>query len=82
MNFDEVDQDPRWRVVMDKEMSLIDKNVTWTLVDLPKGKAFILAKWVHKVKKGPRGEVDTLKARLVAYGFKKWLELTTKTHFV
>jgi hypothetical protein len=28
MNFDEVDQDPRWRVAMDKEMSLIDKNVT------------------------------------------------------
>jgi hypothetical protein len=49
---------------------------------LPKGKSFILAKWVHKVKKGPRGEVDTLKAMLVAFGFQKRLELTMKKHFV
>jgi len=33
---------------------------------LPKGKALILAKWVFKVKKGPKGEINTLKARLVA----------------
>jgi hypothetical protein len=28
MNSDEVVQNPRWRVAMDKEMSLIDKNDT------------------------------------------------------
>lgn len=81
VNFHKVVQDPRWRVSMEKEMSLIDKNDTWTLIDLPKGKAFILAKWVLEVKKGPRGEVDTSNARLVAHGFEQKVGINYKEIF-
>lgn len=66
---------------MEKEMSLIDKNDTWTLIDLPKGKAFILAKWVLEVKKVPRGEVDTSKARLVACSFEQKVGINYKEIF-
>jgi hypothetical protein len=48
---------------------------------LPKGKALILAKWVFKVKKGPKGEINTLKARLVACDFEQKVGIDYKETF-
>ena len=51
-----------------KEMTAIERNHTWKLVDLPQKKTPIGLKWVYKVKHNADGSVQRYKARLVA----KW----------
>ena len=41
-------------------------NGVWTLIDLPEEIKPIGCKWVYKKKRGPDGNVETFKARLVA----------------
>ena len=45
------------------------RNGTWTVVELPPGKAAIGSRWVFKLQRNPDGTVDRYKARLVAQGF-------------
>ena len=54
---------------MMEEMSSIEANHTWELVDLPAGHRPIGLKWVYKVKKDANGAVVKYKARLVAKGY-------------
>ncbi|KAJ9538193.1 hypothetical protein OSB04_030926 [Centaurea solstitialis] len=54
---------------MESEIQALERNGTWTLENLPKGKKPIDSKWVYKVKFKPNGEVDRYKARLVVKGF-------------
>src|SRR5664279_5113238 len=54
---------------MDVEMEALNKNGTWSLVELPKGKKPVGCKWVYTIKFGANGEVERYKARLVAKGF-------------
>ncbi|RHN42089.1 putative RNA-directed DNA polymerase [Medicago truncatula] len=54
---------------MDVEMKSIEKNRTWQLVDLPKGKDAIGLKWVYKTKYNEDGSVQKYKARLVVKGY-------------
>ncbi|KAL0374404.1 UNVERIFIED_CONTAM: Retrovirus-related Pol polyprotein from transposon RE1 [Sesamum radiatum] len=58
-----------WESAMKDEIVALEKNNTWTVVDLPKGKRAIGSKWVYKVKLNPDGSVDRYKARLVAKGY-------------
>ena len=58
-----------WVNAMKEELNAIERNQTWELVNLPKGKKSIDVKWVYKVKLKPTGEVEKYKARLVAKGF-------------
>ncbi|KAL0399091.1 UNVERIFIED_CONTAM: Retrovirus-related Pol polyprotein from transposon RE1 [Sesamum radiatum] len=58
-----------WESTMKDEIVALEKNNTWTVVDLPKGKRAIGSKWVYKVKLNPDGSVDRYKARLVAKGY-------------
>ena len=60
---------PGWREAMVEEMTALDHNGTWSLVDLPKGKKAIGCKWVFAVKTNPDGTVSRLKARLVTKGY-------------
>ena len=62
-------QDPKWNAAMKEEMHALQKNKTWELVPLPKGKKAVGCKWVFTVKQNPKGEVDRYKARLVAKGY-------------
>eukprot|EP00253_Pinus_taeda_P029997 PITA_29997 len=39
-------KDRKWIEVMDEEMNAIERNKTWNLVELPKGKEVIGVKWV------------------------------------
>jgi hypothetical protein len=79
MNFDEVVQDPRWIIAMEKEMSSIDKKKTWTLVDCPKGKSFILAKHGFIKSKKVQEEKLTLSRQGLSHSIlSKSLELTMK----
>ena len=67
--FEEAIKEEVWREAMDVEMKSIEKNRTWQLVDLPKGKDAIGLKWVYKTKYNEDGSVQKYKARLVAKGY-------------
>lgn len=60
----------KWNAGMDDEMNSLEKNKTWFLVDLPKGKKTIGCKWIYKYKPGIPGIEDPRhKSRLVAKGY-------------
>ncbi|GLU09096.1 hypothetical protein SLE2022_259720 [Rubroshorea leprosula] len=61
----------KWRKDMDEEIAAIERNNSWELTELPKGKKTIGVKWVYKTKLKENGEVDKYKARLVAKGYKQ-----------
>eukprot|EP00253_Pinus_taeda_P004661 PITA_04661 len=56
---------------MDEERNAIERNKTWDLVELPKGKEFIGVKWVYKTKCNAEGKIERHKARLVVKGYKQ-----------
>jgi transposase InsO family protein len=57
-----------WQSAMEDEIKSHEKNNTWTLVELPKDRKAITAKWVFKLKSA--GTVNERhKARLVARGY-------------
>lgn len=58
----------KWKKAMAEEMSSLEENQTWTLVDPPKGRKVIRNKWVFKVKRDRDGN-ERYKARLVAKGY-------------
>jgi hypothetical protein len=58
-----------WKRVMEEEMTSLDKNEAWDLVELPTGRKPIGSKWVFKKKLNAKGKVKKYKARLVAKGY-------------
>ena len=58
-----------WMDAMNDELSSMDKNSVWKLVDLPPGLKAIGNKWVLKVKCKADGSINKYKARLVVKGF-------------
>lgn len=57
----------KWKNAMTEEISSIERNNTWELVDLPPNKNVIGCRWVFKAK--PGASHHQYKARLVAQGF-------------
>ncbi|CAA7034524.1 unnamed protein product [Microthlaspi erraticum] len=51
------------------EISSIEKNNTWDLVELPYGAKPIGLKWVFKLKRNSDGSINKHKSRLVAKGY-------------
>jgi hypothetical protein len=77
-----IDDDPRtvrevvdskdgnhWKRDMDEEMTYLDKNEVWDLVDFPTGRKAIGRKWLFKKKLNVEGKVEKYKAQLVAKGY-------------
>ncbi|KAF5767570.1 putative RNA-directed DNA polymerase [Helianthus annuus] len=68
-NLYEAKNDSNWVTAMNEEMEALNRNNTWTLVDLPEGRKPIGCKWVYKIKYKSIGEIERYKARLVAKGY-------------
>lgn len=58
-----------WMEAMNDEMRSMFQNKVWELAELPQGSKAIGCKWVDKTKTYSRGNIDRLKARLLAKGF-------------
>jgi hypothetical protein len=52
-----------------EELEALQKNGTWTIVPLPRGKKTVGCKWVFSIKHKADGSIDRYKARLVAKGY-------------
>ncbi|BFG36682.1 hypothetical protein CerSpe_229560 [Prunus speciosa] len=61
--------DQNWVDAMHIEMEALNKNATWELVPLPKGKKAVGCRWVFTLKHKADGSIDRYKARLVAKGY-------------
>ena len=54
---------------MREEMSALEKNKTWEIVERPKGKNIVDCKWIFTLKYKVDGSLERHKARLVAKGY-------------
>ena len=68
-NIQEALKIPKWKAAVDEEIQALEKNHTWEITDLPRGKKPVGCKWIFTVKYKADGNVDRYKARLVAKGF-------------
>jgi Reverse transcriptase (RNA-dependent DNA polymerase) len=60
---------PVWCTTIEEELKALEKNKTWTLMSLPKGKKPVGCKWVYKIKYNSDVTIERHKARLVAKCF-------------
>ena len=68
-NFNDAKELKVWIDACKDEISSIEKNITWDLVELPAGIKPIGLKWVFKIKRNVDGSISKYKARLVAKGY-------------
>ena len=61
----------KWKSAMDEEMSSLQENQTWTLVQLPQGRKALDNRWVYAIKRTDNGDIERYKARLVVKGFQQ-----------
>ena len=60
-----------WEEALKYEINQLEKLGTWEVVNLPRGKTTIPCSEVIKVKRGPNGEVQTYRVRIVAGGHRQ-----------
>ena len=58
-----------WKDAMREEMSALENNKTWEIVERPKGKNIVDYKWIFTLKYKADGSFKKHKARLVAKGY-------------
>jgi len=68
-NLSEALGNKEWEKAMKVEMEALEKNKTWDIVELPKGKRLVGCRWVFTVKYKSDGSIERYKARLVAKGY-------------
>jgi hypothetical protein len=68
-SFQEAQTHECWRKAMLDEMTVIEANGTWELVEAPPGHRPIGLKWVFKTKRDAAGIITKHKARLVVKGY-------------
>ncbi|KAK3026762.1 hypothetical protein RJ639_040301 [Escallonia herrerae] len=71
IDFDEASRSEKWRKAMNEEINAIEKNDIWELTTHQSDKKPIGVKWVYKVRKNSKSEVERYKARLVVKGYKQ-----------
>ncbi|PNX68420.1 retrovirus-related Pol polyprotein from transposon TNT 1-94, partial [Trifolium pratense] len=67
--YDEACKSQDWINAMKTELDALDRNQTWSLVDLPPHIKPIGCKWVYKIKHKADGSIERYNARLVAKGY-------------
>jgi Reverse transcriptase (RNA-dependent DNA polymerase)/gag-polypeptide of LTR copia-type len=60
-----------WQTALDYEINQLQKLGTWVVEDLPHGQTTIPCSEVVKVKRGPKGEVQSYRVRIVAGGHRQ-----------
>jgi Reverse transcriptase (RNA-dependent DNA polymerase) len=60
-----------WQAAMNEEMAALLENEAWVLEDLPPGAKAIPMKWVYKIKRDEKGNIERYKARVVAKGYEQ-----------
>ena len=70
-SYKEAMRDPRWNASMSDEVVALERERTWDVTDLPRGKKALSNKWIHKIKYNADGTEERLKSRLVVCGNKQ-----------
>ncbi|GJU43423.1 putative RNA-directed DNA polymerase [Tanacetum coccineum] len=65
-NYKEAIKDNNWVEAMNNEIEAFNRNQTWEITDLPKGRRPIGYKWIFKINYKSNREIERYKARLVA----------------
>ena len=68
-DYEEVMKNQNWMIAMKEELSMIEKNKTWILVERPRDKKVIKVKWVYRTKINVDCSISKNKARLVVKGY-------------
>eukprot|EP00253_Pinus_taeda_P010971 PITA_10971 len=71
IHFEDAVKEEKWVAEMEEEIEAIERNETWELVSLPKGKHVIGVKWVYKTKSNIERKIERHKARVVVKGYKQ-----------
>ncbi|KAL0443704.1 UNVERIFIED_CONTAM: Retrovirus-related Pol polyprotein from transposon TNT 1-94 [Sesamum latifolium] len=71
VDFNDAARDEKWRNAMDEEIKAIENNDSWELESLPKGKNTIGVRWVYKIKRNAKGEIENTKQDWALYGLKQ-----------
>ena len=70
-NFKEATSSPlkqQWITSMENEISTLNKNNTWILVEKPPNANVVGSKWTYRIKRDNLNKIVNLKSRLVAVG--------------
>jgi hypothetical protein len=59
----------KWCEAIQDEMRSMSANQVWKLEEISKGAKTVGYKWVYKIKRDSKGNIDRFKARLMAKGF-------------
>ena len=68
-NIKEALTDPKWKETINEKIKALQKNNTWEVSDLPKGKNVVGSKWVFTIKYKSNGTIERYKTCLVAKGY-------------
>ncbi|RVW66876.1 Retrovirus-related Pol polyprotein from transposon TNT 1-94 [Vitis vinifera] len=79
-NIQEAFEIPEWKETVMEEIRALEKNETWEVMNLPRGKKPVGCKWIFTVKYKVDGTVERYKARLVAKGFTQTYGITIPRH--
>jgi hypothetical protein len=61
----------KWQEALDYEINQLEKMGTWVVEDLPAGQTAIPCSVVLKIKRGPDGEIQSYRVRIVAGGHRQ-----------
>ena len=64
-----------------EEIGALERNLTWEVIELPRGKTTVGYKWVFTIKFNADGSINMYKARLVSKSFTQTFGIDYKETF-